>query len=84
MLRLMKTASDLKYGWVRCLSPGLTLQKRRRGMKAVLARARRRVRREPVLLELGHLTRPATILPARSPRLKIRNPPIGTKNSVQV
>ena len=84
MLRLMKTASDLKYGCVRFLSPGLTLQKRRRGMKTSLVRARRRVRREPALLEPGHLTRPATIRPARSPRLKIRNPPIGTKNSVQV
>ena len=38
MLRMIKTASDLKTGWVRCLLEGLMLQYRMSGMKASLMR----------------------------------------------
>ena len=79
MLRLMKAASDWKATWVRCLLAGLMLQKRRRGMKASLARERRKVARLPALEGPGHLVRPAMVLPSRSHRLKMKKPPTGTK-----
>ena len=79
MLRLMKAASDWKATWVRCLLAGLMLQNRRRGMKASLARERRKVTRLPTLEGPGHLVRPAMVLPSRSHRLKMKKPPTGTK-----
>ena len=79
MLRLMKAASDWKATWVRCLLAGLMLQNRRRGMKASLARERRKVARLPALEGPGHLVRPAMVLPSRSHRLKMKKPPTGTK-----
>ena len=48
-------------------------------MKASLARARRKVAREPDLVLPGHLVSPARVLPSRSHRLKMKKPPTGTK-----
>ena len=53
-------------------------------MKASLVVARRRVRMEEDQEDPGHLVHPATILPSRSHRLNIKNPPTGTKYVCQV
>ena len=76
---MMKAASEWKATCVRCLFSGLMLQNSRRGMKASLARDKTKVMRDPDLEEPGHLVSPARERPSRSHRLKIKNPPTGTK-----
>ena len=43
-----------------------------------------KVRKEPVLEDPGHLVSPARVRPSRSHRLKMKNPPTGTKYFCQL